>query len=95
MVINSFFDSKHLMMKAWDSNMDVMNQNFDVLPTWIQLTVDFKYWVENCLKRLLNHIGKFIEVDQATEKREKLQYARVLLEVKVDQEFPNHITFVI
>lgn len=38
-------------------------------------------------KKLVAHIGKFVRVDRATAKREKLHYARVLLEVKVDQEF--------
>lgn len=35
-----------------------------------------------------------MRVDKATEMREKLQYARVLLEVKVDHEFPDQISFV-
>lgn len=41
-----FFDSKALIMKAWDANMDIEKENFDVLPTWVQLKVDFKYWGE-------------------------------------------------
>lgn len=89
-----FFDSKPLTMKAWDPNMDVMKENFDVLPTCIQLRIYFKYWGENCFKKSSNHIGKFVKVDQVTEKREKLHYARVTLEVKVDPEFPDQLTFV-
>lgn len=56
--------------------------------------VDFKYGGFNYLRKLVALIGKFMKVDQATTKREKLSYARVLIEVKVDQEFLDHICFI-
>lgn len=39
-----FFDNKPLIMRVWKQNMDVTKEQFDVLPTCIQLYVDFKYW---------------------------------------------------
>lgn len=89
-----FFDSKPLIMKAWDANMDMEKENFDVLPTWVQSKVDFKYWGDQCLRKLVAPIGKFMRVDKATELREKLQYARILIEVKVDHDFPDQLSFV-
>ena len=94
MVVLCFFDNKPLIVKAWNSDMDVMKDDLQVLPTWIQMKVDFKYWSERSLMKLASPIGKFVRVDQATAKREKLQYARVLVEVKVDQVFPDQITFI-
>lgn len=35
-----------------------------------------------------------MKVDKATSKHEKLQYARVLIEVKVDQEFLSQLDFI-
>lgn len=72
--------------------MDVTRERFDVLPTWIQHHVNFKYWGENCLRKLAALIDKFLKVDQATAKREN--YARVLIEVKVDEEFHDQISFI-
>lgn len=39
-----FFDNKPLIGRAWERNMDIAKEQFDVLPTWIQLYVHFKYW---------------------------------------------------
>ena len=64
--------------------MDIMKESFDVLPTWIQMRVDFKYWNRNYLRKLVELVGKFVKVDQATEKKEKLQFSRVMIEVTVD-----------
>lgn len=44
--------------------------------------------------KLTAHMGKFIMVDQATGKRDRLQYARVLVEVKVNHEFPEQLIFI-
>lgn len=61
-------------------------EHFDVLPTWIELNVDF-------LRKLVVPFEIFVKVDQATTKREKLHYARVLINVKVDEEFSDQISF--
>lgn len=40
---NPFFGSKPLIMKAWHADMDIEKDNFDVLLSWVELKVDFKY----------------------------------------------------
>lgn len=37
------FDNKSMIVRAWEQDMDVMKDQFDVIPTWIQLQLDFKY----------------------------------------------------
>ena len=56
--------------------------------------MDFIYWNESCLKNLVARISNLMKVDKATGKREKLQYAKVLIEVKVDQEFSGQLNFI-
>lgn len=41
------------------------------------------------MQKLVALIVKFVKNDQATKKRDKLQYARVMVEVKIEQEFLN------
>lgn len=89
-----FFDNKLIIVRAWEHDMDVTKDQFDVVPTWIQLRLDLKYWSERCLTKLVNSLGKFVKVDVATAKREKLQYAWVMIEVKIDQEFPDQLIFI-
>lgn len=38
-----FFDNKPFIVKAWEQDKDFFKEVVDVVPTWIQLRVDFKY----------------------------------------------------
>lgn len=88
------FDSKPLIVKAWESDKDFFKEEVDVVLTWIQLRVDFKYWSKRYLEKFASQIGSFVKVDQATLKREKLQFARIMVEVKLNQKFPDQISFI-
>ena len=88
-----FFDGKPVMIKAWTQDVDFKRDEIRQVPIWIQLNLDFKYWGQGCLTKIVSDIGRFIKVDNATLKREKLQFARVLLEVDVSQTFPDEIMF--
>lgn len=46
-----------------------------------------------CLEKFAAQVGKFVKVDQET-KREKVQFAKIMVEVKLNQEFPNQISFI-
>lgn len=56
--------------------------------------LDFKYWGKACLGKIVSSIGKMIKVDQATSKRDKLKYARIMVEIQIDQSLPDRICFV-
>lgn len=89
-----FFDNKPLIVKAWEPDTNFYKEYVVVVPTWIQLNVDFKYWNVRCLEKFVAQIGKFVKVDQATKKREKLQFARIMVEVKIDQDFLDQFFFI-
>ena len=88
-----FFDGKPVMIKAWTQDVDFKRDKIRHVPIWVQLNLDFKYWGKGCLTKIMSDVGKFLKVDNATLKREKLQYARVLLEVDISQSFPDEIIF--
>ncbi|XP_048501638.1 uncharacterized protein LOC125497954 [Beta vulgaris subsp. vulgaris] len=88
-----FFDHKPVILKAWNPEVDIQREEIRTLPIWIQLKLDFKYWGEQCIFKIAKSIGKPIKLDQATIKREKLQYARMLIEVQLNQVFPEKIVF--
>ena len=38
-----FFDSKPLIVKPWDQDLDMDKEEVQVVPIWIQLKLNFKY----------------------------------------------------
>ncbi|KAL2938105.1 50S ribosomal protein L24 [Bienertia sinuspersici] len=55
--------------------------------------LDIKYWGERILFKIIGQVGKGLKVDRATASRERLLYARVLIEIQIGQEFVVTITF--
>lgn len=43
--------------------------------------------------KIVSQLGKPIQRDEATTKRDKFQFARVLVEVQMDQPFPTTLSF--
>ena len=65
------------------------------VPLWIKLPgLDVKYWGEKRLFKIVGQVGKAIRVDQATKNRDKLMFAKVLVEANIGQLCPKQIQFV-
>ncbi|XP_056689969.1 uncharacterized protein [Spinacia oleracea] len=89
-----FFDGKPVILKPWNADMDISKDPVKKLPIWIQLpNLEVKYWGEKSLSKIVSQIGTMIKVDQATHNRDKLMFAKVLVEVNIDQQFPEVIRF--
>ncbi|XP_056695032.1 uncharacterized protein [Spinacia oleracea] len=90
-----FFDSKPLIIKPWSQDVNCAKETIKTLPIWIKLPgLDVKYWGEKSLYKIAGQIGSPIKVDQATQYRDKLLFAKVLVDVQLDQQFPTTIQFV-
>ncbi|XP_056690397.1 uncharacterized protein [Spinacia oleracea] len=89
------FDSKPLIVKPWSPDINFSKDPIKKIPIWIQLQgLDVKYWGDKSLTKIVSQLGTMLKVDQATKNRDKLLYARVLVEVSVDQPFPEVIHFI-
>ncbi|KAL9241937.1 hypothetical protein vseg_015989 [Gypsophila vaccaria] len=87
------FDSKPMIVKEWTAEMEMKKTDVLSVPTWIQLhQLPLKFWGKS-LPKIAGLVGKYIHSDSATEHKTKLGFARVLVEVEVDQQFPDHISF--
>ncbi|KAL9246119.1 hypothetical protein vseg_019694 [Gypsophila vaccaria] len=63
------------------------------VPTWVQFHhLPLKFWGKS-LPKIAGLVGKYVKSDTATEKKTKLGYARVMVEVEVDKQFPDQIAF--
>lgn len=53
--------------------------------------LDLKCWGGKSLSNIVSSIGKFVRVDKITQEKSNLLFARVLVEVQTDQEFPEMV----
>ncbi|KAL2894592.1 hypothetical protein RDABS01_010501 [Bienertia sinuspersici] len=88
-----FFDSKPMVIKPWTTDMDLTREVIKTIPIWVKVMVNFKYLGIKALEEILKPVGKLIRVDENTARRDKLQYARVTIEVEVNQAFPDSVRF--
>ncbi|XP_062080284.1 uncharacterized protein LOC133785040 [Humulus lupulus] len=81
-------------MKAWDPDVRFTKEDVWKVPVWVQLrNLELKYWGERSMEKNFSSLGKTIKPDQATQNRDKLQFARVLIEMDVSTGFSNQICF--
>lgn len=89
-----FFDGKPIIIQPWKADMNLLNKEIHKIPIWIELhNLELKYWGERSMSKIVSKVGKYIKVDQATLNRDRLQFAKVLVEVAIDQAFPDFIQF--
>ena len=82
-------------MQVWNEFDNFAKKKVDVVPTWIQVKgLELKYWGQRSLFKIVQQIGEPIQLDEATRNRSKLMYPRVLVEVRMNQEFPTDLMFI-
>ncbi|KAL9237136.1 hypothetical protein vseg_011722 [Gypsophila vaccaria] len=87
------FDSIPLIFRVWSKDMELKKTDVTVVPAWIQFrSLPLKFWGKS-LSKITGLFGKYIKKDVATEERTKLGYARVMVELRVDQQFPSQVAF--
>lgn len=60
------FDHKPVFLKAWEPDMEICKEEVRTVPIWVQIWgLDFKYWGEKALPRIMQKVGKFTKNDNA------------------------------
>ncbi|KAJ8444542.1 hypothetical protein Cgig2_000821 [Carnegiea gigantea] len=89
-----FFDSKPMLVKGWNPNMDLQTETIRSLPLWIQLpSLDIKYWGIESLSKNGSLLGVPIKTDKITKEKQAIRYARLLVEMPIEGPFPDHVDF--
>lgn len=52
-----------------------------------------QYWGQLALTKIVGVIGKPLRTNRATSQKDIFEFARVLVEVSINQDFPNEIMF--
>ncbi|XP_062081109.1 uncharacterized protein LOC133785911 [Humulus lupulus] len=83
-----------VVMKPWDAYSDYSKDDVRSVPIWIQLhNLDLKYWGERSLFKIVGQLGTPLMLDQITKDKDRLSFARVLIEVQMGQDFPDTLSF--
>nr|XP_016478301.1 PREDICTED: uncharacterized protein LOC107799673 [Nicotiana tabacum] len=88
------FDNNPLIVKAWNVEMDFSKDELSTVPIWVRLPgLEFKYRSAKGLSKIGSLIGKPLMVDKNTEKKVGLHFARLLVEVKIGEQFLEVVYF--
>lgn len=88
-----FFDQKPLITRIWDPDMSMEKTN-DNVRIWIKMPgLPIKYWGERSLFKIAGLVGRAVKMDMATKSKDRLSYARVMVEVPMKQQLPGTISF--
>ncbi|XP_062085769.1 uncharacterized protein LOC133791877 [Humulus lupulus] len=87
------FDRKPVIIRPWSPDLSAFRLIRSV-PLWIRLQdLDLQYWGSKCLSSLVSTLGKPIMVDKFTRERSRVQFARVMVEMEVNDNPPRKIQF--
>jgi hypothetical protein len=72
--------------------MQLLKLSMSAIPIWIKLFhLPFELWNTDCLSHVASVDGTPLLADLVTEEQMRLGFAKVLVEVNVDSEFPREI----
>lgn len=78
------FDKKPFVVRPWSKNMSYKKENLDTILVWVRFPgLAMHYWGERSLRMIASMLGKVIRVDNATLNKDRMQYARVLVEMNM------------
>ncbi|KAM6567297.1 hypothetical protein CsatA_008550 [Cannabis sativa] len=87
------FDKKPVVIRPWTTDIDSLNLVKSV-PIWIRLNgLGLQYWGKNTLSALVSTVGKPIMIDKVTSERSMIKFARVLVDMPIQDKPPSSISF--
>ena len=88
------FDKKPFIIKSWDANMSYRKSSITTMPIWVKLPKhNVRYWGESTLRKIVGYLGRAHKIDTATLKIERMRYARVLVDMDINEVFPEKLYY--
>lgn len=90
----TFFYRKPFVVKPWSTNISFEKSSLTTIPVWAKLPkLNLRYWTDSMLKRIAGYLGLVFKVDEATLSKTRMSFARVLVEMIVEEGFPDKLYF--
>jgi hypothetical protein len=75
--------------------MQLLKLSLSSVPIWIKLhNLPMEFWTSTCLSFVASGVGKPLCADSITEEQCHLGFARVLVEVTMDSDFPQEVEII-
>ena len=88
------FDKKPFIVKPWVPNISYERSSLTTVLVQVKLLkLDVVYWSDFVLKNIVAYLGNVLRIDNATITKTILMYARVLVEMNVNEGFPKELFF--
>ena len=88
------FDQKPFIVKPWTPEMEINTEAISSLPIWVRFPeLDIKYWGLQSLSKIGSMLGIPLKTDRFTKDKMMLRYARLLIEMPLDGQFPEFLEF--
>lgn len=87
--------NKPLILRKWTQGMQLLKLSLSNVPIWIKLhNLPIEFWSSTCLSYVASGVGRAFCADSVTEEQLRLGYARVLVEMDIDSNFPKEVEVV-
>lgn len=87
-----FFQGHPLILTPWKPEMNLEDLHTDVVPVWVKFSdLHFSLWNPPTLSKMASYLGTPIKTDKLTAVKGKLDYARMLIEMRVSESVPKHV----
>jgi hypothetical protein len=84
--------NKPMILRKWTPGMQLLKISLSTMPIWIKIhNLPIELWNSTCLSYVASGIGKPLCADSVIEEQLRIGFARVLVEVNVDSEFPKEV----
>lgn len=88
------FDNKPFIITAWSPELEFTKEELLTVPILVKFPgLDFKYWSKKGLRKTGSLVGKLIMVNHNTEKRNGLNFSRLLVEMEMNTQLPDVVFF--
>lgn len=79
-----FFQGKPLILRPWAPTMDLEDMRTEFVPVWVKFpNLHFSLWNPPALGKLAGYLGKPIKTDKLTAVKGKLEYVRMLVDMRI------------
>lgn len=86
------FDRKPFIVRPWSSSISYEKSSLTRIPVWAKLPqLDVRYWTEDMLRTIVGYLGTMLKVDSATLSKSRMMFARVLVDMNVEDGFPKEL----
>lgn len=81
-----------IFLKKWSPNLNMAKEGFKKIPMWIKIYgIPLEFWSSKGLSMVASAIGKPLYMDTITEKCERLEFAKICVEIESSSTFPDRV----